>query len=484
MSKLGNLVDVTKLRVDSWYNALTGLGSNIRDKQTYTRFVKGVALTDVELDNLYHENDLAAIIVEALPEEALRKGFYISSGEGDAELAAKVDAYSTKLEFATHLESAGVWARLFGGAAVYLGIDDGQDEDQPVNMDNIKEITFAYVIDRRFLQPDSVYNDPEKDLKFGQTQTYRISSTPNSDPKGQITSLTGTIIHETRVLRLEGARTSATRRERNRGWPESVLQKVDETLTQFGSSWQGVSHLMIDAAQGVFKVKGLMDMLAGGDKETLQSRMELVELNRSVARAIMVDAEMEDFKREAYTFGGIPDILKAFVVRLAGAARMPVMVLFGQSPTGLNATGDGEIRLWYDRVQAYQRQALAPAITRFWELMFAAQDFEGEAPPEWTVVFERLWQMTDQEQAELEKTVAEKDKIYIDAGVLLPEEVALSRHTARGFSMDTQIDMDAREEMLKAEIELAKDKAGEDPIEKMAAETVASVPPAAPPVEE
>jgi hypothetical protein len=142
---------------------------------------------------------------------------------------------------------------------------------------------------------------------------------------------------------------------------------------------------------------------------------------------------------------------------------MPVIVLLRQSPSGLNATGDADIRLWYDQVREYQTDVLRDPISRFYELVFAAQDFAGARPDAWEVKFDRLWQMTDVEQAALEKSVAERDKIYIDAGVILPEEVAVNRFKARGFSMDTQIDLDAREEMRVAELELAKSKAGEEP---------------------
>jgi hypothetical protein len=70
--------------------------------------------------------------------------------------------------------------------------------------------------------------------------------------------------------------------------------------------------------------------------------------------------------------------------------------------------------------------------------------------------------LTDLEQATLEKTVAERDAIYINAQVILPEEVALSRFRPGGFHTDTMIDLDARQSMLDAEIDKAVEKAGED----------------------
>jgi phage-related protein (TIGR01555 family) len=426
-----------------------------------TRFVGGTRLTDAELDNLYHEDDMAARICEALPEEALRKGFFLSAG-GDHELAVAVHEYEKRLSFPKQLESCAVWARTYGGAVIYLGLEDGLDESEPVNEEAIQTIRFAHVIDKRYITPHEFYEDAENDLKYGEPKTYVISSRPQIGGSGGADS--GAVLHESRLIRLDGARTSVSRKVRNNGWSESVLQKVDDVMTQFGGSWQGVTHLLTDAAQGVFKIDGLVDMIAGGDKDILQSRMEVVEMGRSVARALMLDAEKEDFTRVAYTFGGIPDVLKLFIQRLSAAARMPVVVMMGQTPEGLlSGSGERDIRLWYDRVQAYQTNDLTDAITQFYRLVFLAQDFEGGTPEGWIVKFGRLWQMTDEEQATVEKLTAEKDKIYIDAGVILPEEVAVNRFTARGFSAETQIDLEAREEMLAAELELAKEKAGEEP---------------------
>ena len=58
------------------------------------------------------------------------------------------------------------------------------------------------------------------------------------------------------------------------------------------------------------------------------------------------------------------------------------------------------------------------------------------------VTFPPLWSMSDKEQAELRKTVADTDVAYINAGVLLPEEVALSRFAKGAWSAETEVDLD------------------------------------------
>jgi hypothetical protein len=43
------------------------------------------------------------------------------------------------------------------------------------------------------------------------------------------------------------------------------------------------------------------------------------------------------------------------------------------------------------------------------------------------IEFPALWQLTDKEQTEIKRTNAETDRVYLQEGVLLPEEVTLMR---------------------------------------------------------
>ena len=67
-----------KIRLDSWVNMLTGLGT-ARDKTTYTLPVSDVLLTPQMLEILYHSSDIAARIVSAIPDEAFKRPYKIVS---------------------------------------------------------------------------------------------------------------------------------------------------------------------------------------------------------------------------------------------------------------------------------------------------------------------------------------------------------------------------------------------------------------------
>jgi phage-related protein (TIGR01555 family) len=219
-----------------------------------------------------------------------------------------------------------------------------------------------------------------------------------------------------------------------------VLQRVYPVLQQFHTAWQATAHLMTDAAQGIFKLKGLHSAMSSNRSEELLKRMELVDMSRSISRSIMLDAEDEDFRRDSYGFSGVPEILEKMMLRLAAAARLPVSLLMGQAPAGMNATGESDTRFFYDQVRAAQ-EALKAKIERLVKIMNADESTKV------SVEFPALWQMTDREKAELRRMEAETDRIYLQEGVLLPEEVAIKRFTAEEF----KIDVTSRTELSQSE---------------------------------
>jgi phage-related protein (TIGR01555 family) len=240
-------------------------------------------------------------------------------------------------------------------------------------------------------------------------------------------------------------------------------------LSQYSQTWGGVANLMSQLHIDVLKMSGLAVGLAADKSsrgsKTLVNRANTINQTKGIARMLVIDAE-EEFQRETASLAGVNDTLREFAVRLAAAADMPVTLLMGTSPGGLNATGEADIRFFYDRIGARQKRHLLPILRRLYRLVMLAKEgpTEGEEPEMWNIKFNPLRQLSELEQADLRKTVAETDKIYIDAGVLSAEEVAASAFGGSEWSMERTIDFEGREEMAEqdaADMEEKKAKAEE-----------------------
>ena len=403
-----------KERNDSWQNLLTGLGTN-RDKTSHSYLASNDTLSLPYLENLYLNDDIAARICDLLPNEMLRQGFLITVNEQNFLWADLVESLRDTL----------IKSRIFGTAFIYVGVDDGQNQDQPLAINRVKDIKFLNVLTPKELSHYGFYEDATT-AKYGQPEYYRLNTKLSHQT---------TIIHESRLIPFYGTSPLDPRQ-----WPSSVLQRIYPVLQQFHTAWQATAHLMTDAAQGIFKLKGLHSAIASSRSDELLKRMELVDMSRSISRSILLDAEDEEFRRDAYGFAGIPEILEKMMLRLAAAARLPGSLLMGQAPAGMNATGDSDIRFFYDQVRAEQ-EALKPQIERLVKIK------HGDDNIKVGITFPAFWQMTDREKAELRRMEAETDRIYLKEGVLLPEEVAIKRFSTGDFS----IDIEARSELAHSE---------------------------------
>jgi phage-related protein (TIGR01555 family) len=117
---------------------------------------------------------------------------------------------------------------------------------------------------------------------------------------------------------------------------------------------------------------------------------------------------------------------------------MPLTRLMGVSPGGLTATGESDLSWWYGQVDVYRELELKPKIMAFLRVLARSL---GIVLDGLDVTFPPLWSMSDKEQAELRKIVADTDAVYISQGVLLPEEVALSRFGSGTWSAETTVDL-------------------------------------------
>lgn len=474
----------TTPRQDTWASVVTGLGMDGQDKSVGLSAVL-TTLSQEQAEIIWRSDDVAARIIERLPEEMTREGFEleIEGKAGKDQSEELMDAHD-ELQTLQHLYTCMTWERAYSGSALLLGADDGQaDWSIPLNEEGIRSFDWMLPLTARECVPFLWYDQPGP--KFGQPRIYQLVL---DNPGGMVSQML--FVHESRIIPFQGVQVSRQHRAKTYlRWGDSVLVRVLKIVQQFQTAFDSSAVLMDDFAQAIFKMKGLADMVANedpNDPQRIRNRVRAVNYSRSNINAILLDADGEDFQRHSTQVTGLPDLLDKFSLRVAAAADTPVTILMGQSPAGLNATGASDIRFWYDRVKAKQVQKLNPPINRITELKAKALGMKLDAPepkkPEqermparqdaapppakakqgkvWSITHRPLWQLTELERAELESKVASKDKIYVDAGVLTAEEVALSRFRGDKWSMSTTLETEDRhtlaEENTAKEAEAAK----------------------------
>lgn len=429
-------------RLDAWANPVTGFGT-LRDKTAFSRFTSFNKLSDDELSDLYHGDAMAARIVDTVPEQKMRRGFAVDVGDKKANdwLAERFRV----LDVRGHHVDGDRWGRLFGGSVILLGADDGRPASMPLMPERADSLAYLYVIDRRTVWPFTWYRTVGHP-KLGQPELYMVGT-----PGGEVFQS----VHESRLVLFGGAPTASREKLNLNSWDYSVLQRPYEVLLQYNTGWKATEIMMTDSNQAVWKIANLPEMIQAGQEEALKARLALMDRARSVARAIVIAAgrqdgddvvEDESFERLSASFADIPAVLDKLCLRLAGAVPMPVTMLVGQSPAGMNATGESDFRWWYDELEAEQQNEDAPRIRHIAEVALACKDSPLRKTPKYVKIeFPPLWSETPSQKATTRKTIIDGDAAAINAGVYLPEEVAIHRSKPDGFETEIPITDKARE---------------------------------------
>jgi len=120
--------------------------------------------------------------------------------------------------------------------------------------------------------------------------------------------------------------------------------------------------------------------------------------------------------------GHLPEFYaNGILVHNSSVASIPLVKLLGVTPSGLNATSDGEIRVFYDSIHAAQEDHLRDPLQTVIDIVQLSEC--GDIDPSIRFGFEPLWAMSERERAEVEKLEAETDQVRVDSGVLSPIEV-------------------------------------------------------------
>ena len=426
-------VDAAGFRADGLQNVFTGFGTS-RDKSTHTKTQPIVFLSQEELEGLYGMW-IPQRIVDIVAEQSTRKGFKILFG-GEGAAAEEVNGIEQAIEDLYILENlllASKNARLYGGACILLYIDDGRRADQPVDMRNIRSIEGMEVLDRWQIAP--VINE-ENLYDYSKATYYQIIS------GDLITQPQLTYIHKDRILRFDGEWLPYRIRQRNYGWGMSSLQSVYDSFRHYWTGLNAAATVLVEFDVFVHKLQGLANMLAAGKEKDVQNRLILNDLSKSVYRGYAVDKEREELEYISRNLGGVGDILEKLRVDIIGASKIPHTILFGESPSGLGATGRSEERDFAKMLGDYQTAHYKRPLQKLMRYLMLSKEgpTKGKLPESWRISFNDLFELNEREKADVRARVAAVDGRYIQLGVLSPKEVAEARYGGSEWSMELTLD--------------------------------------------
>lgn len=370
----------------------------------------------IELEAMYRGSWLVRKAVDSVAKDMVRAGVTFNSEltPDDTELFQQ---YLNERGIWDQLLTGLKWGRLYGGAIAVMVVD-GQDLATPLRIDRIRQGQFRglKIYIRWQLQPslnDLVEDGPDAGLP----KYYEVLSDASMGQEVMFS------VHHSRVIRLIGPQLPWRQLQMEQFWGESIVEVFYDRLIGFDAVTNGMSNLVEKSYLRVINIDGMRDILAEGGtaEDALMRQWEYNNLLQSNAGVMMIDGA-DTFSTHNYAFGGLSDVILQYQQQLSGALGIPLVVLLGQSPAGMNATGESDIRFYYDNIRSSQESDLRYGLSKLFRLAYMSK-FGYAPPPLFNFEFVPLWQTSQKEKVEMAHMAASTLHLMADIG--LPQNLIL-----------------------------------------------------------
>lgn len=386
---------------DAFSNALfrLGYGSQSPLEATdypLTRMTDNYAL----LNSLYRDNWVVQNVVGIIPDDMTKKWFTL--GGVGPEHMRRLEQAQRRTALRDRINTGLKWGRLYGGAAGILLIR-GQEGmlDQPLDLETILPGAFAgvYIVDRWCgITPDVELVTDMADPDFGLPAYYQVNS-----PEGGLVAR----VHHSRVIRFTGRELPYLEKLAEMYWGESEVEALYQDVVKHDNVSANMAALTFRANIDTMEVESL-DQLFSVGSTAMQRRFWNTMQAQSVMRSnfgMQLVNKGDQIKNTQYTFTGLQEVYDSMCLDLSGASRIPVTKLFGRSPAGMNATGESDLKNYYDYVDTKREGDLRPILEQLMPVIFMSS--LGYVPAAYDIQFPPLWTPTADELADIAKKKAD-----------------------------------------------------------------------------
>lgn len=442
-------------RADGYFNPDTGYGG-VDDSIESTRFAPSPQLDQDELSAQYESNWIVARGIEAPVNDRLSKGVTFITNEDDSKgRRGKIEALENDLKAAAafeHLILSTYFESLFGGSLLYFDFGDDSDYGTGMTTQGVRvnqSLNFElrdsqrgipnkiWVVDRWFAFPASYYT-PEihgsDHPKLGEPEVYSL--TLHTTGYARLV-----FAHESRCVVLKGLPLSTRQRAANHMWGNSILQRVNDAVKYFGISLKAMADTFEDFNYKSLEIENLTELIEKGAWDVIGKMIGLAAKNQH-NQNVGVHGKETKLKKQQTTVQGLPQMAQLQTNVVCGAWNIPYSRFFSAEGGALAGTAaETDTKNYHESLRFDQEHKDRPRLERIiWLLGYEPADFPFIFPP--------LKDLDLKERVEAEKLKVEMYATAIQAGMILPEEAAVSMWSTPEANLEqTIIDFEDRESM-------------------------------------
>lgn len=365
------------------------------------------------------------LISEVISSEAVRKWIAIKSRkdekareedpEADPEKQERIDQLNDefdRLKVRAAFEQVALQDGFFGRAHLFL--DTGESEDQlstPIGDGTAftaKKFKKGFLKKLKTVEPVWTYpmnynaNDPLADDWY-KPEVWYVMAKP---------------VHATRLLPFISKPVPDLLKPAFSFGGLSMTQMAKPYVDNWLETRQSVNDII--QAFSVMVLKTDMQTLLQDSGDGLFQRADVFNNLRNNRGLMMVNKDTEDFANVSAPLGSLDKLQAQAQEHMSSVSRIPLVKLLGITPSGLNASSDGEIETFDDTIHAYQERFMGPNLLTIFRM--AQINIWGAVDEDLYYEFVPLGELSEKEIADLQKTRAETHGVLVDKGIVDPAE--------------------------------------------------------------
>ena len=411
----------TSVRDGSFNNSYLKLGASNTGVRS-AEFWRDMITFDREtITAVYHGSWVFRRIIDKIAQDMWSAGISIEGSippEGVQRVQKRLSRLRSELIWATEQ------ARLYGGAASLIMVNDGTDDlSKPLNLNGIKKGASIQLwsTDRWWglsTSSEKVTNYKSKDFNTPLYYTFNIEDAQSVD-----SSNLNIKVHHSRVLRWVNRRSVRLINTLLLGWGISELEHLYQDLMIYENAKATGGSLLDKTLLEIVKVEGLRGIMQGlglgstAQEQELASQMAGLN-NFRMNSTVLLDKE-NDYQQFTATFTGVSELLETYKDVISGSAEMPKVLLYGDTKGGLTSDSPAEMEFYAQTINGKQEEMLRPPLDKLLPVIFASEGIK--IPDDFDYSFENIAGITQERKLNLLQGTIQAVTSLVDGGMMTHE---------------------------------------------------------------
>lgn len=301
----------------------------------------------------------------------------------------------------------------FGRAQIYIGLKSAENDEAKAQ---------PLVIDSNTVGKDELVGFKVVEPIWTSPLTYNTTDATASDfYQPQAWYILGKRIHHTRLITVVSRPVPDMLKPAYNFGGISLTQLMEPYVLRWLKTVDSVNRIISNFSVMILKTN-LQTILQGKavDGQGILQRAKLFTLTRDNQAVTLLDKNAEEMQQIAVPLGGLSELQAQAQEHMAAPSHVPLVKLTGITPSGLNASSEGEITVFHEFVGSEQENFIEPGLDVMFDLI-QLNEF-GEIDEDLDYEFVPLTESTTKEVADIRKSNVEMVGGMIDKGMIDADE--------------------------------------------------------------